>query len=87
MLLRSKEMFWAGLIKPVRAKCLQGWKRSRCWTPKAGSQIRELSVPNCPSVANVIFGQLRYYQRCFPSAFICAPAMVKCETWRKSSVD
>lgn len=31
-----KREVWAALIKPVRAKCLQGWKWSRCWTPKAG---------------------------------------------------
>ena len=39
VLLWSKGMFWTGLIKPVRAKCLQGWKRSRCWTPKAGGKL------------------------------------------------
>lgn len=39
------------------------------------------SLANCPNVANVIFfGQLWYYQRCFPSAFIWCRAMLKCET-------
>lgn len=45
------------------------------------------SLGNCTSVANVIFGQLRHYQRCFPSAFICGQAVLKFETWLMSHVD
>lgn len=88
-LLWSKAMFWTGLIKPFRAKCLLGWKRSRCWTPKAGGTLILSNMvnflANLPSVDNVIFSQLWYYQICFPSAFICGQMMLKFGTWLMSN--